>query len=157
MVGIIFLIVVLVFILLVASFFKLWLQARLTGAGITFIQLIGMWLRKTDAQTIVISRIIAVQAGLDLSVVELESHYLAGGHVNRVVNALIAAKRDNVDLNFTEAAMIDLEGRDVLAEVLACASQRADEGPHSGAEIDTEDVLTEDSDIGELRAGPDAY
>ncbi len=154
-VAIIVIIVVLVLVRMVLAFFKLWLQAKLTHADVTFIELIGMWLRKTDYKTIVLSKIMAVHAGLMLSTRELESHYLAGGHVDRVVNALIAAKRNNVDLNFTDAAMIDLEGRDVLAEVLACTSEGTAEGPLAVAEIETEDVSLEDSDIPELRAGPD--
>jgi uncharacterized protein YqfA (UPF0365 family) len=155
MVGIIFLLVVLVFILLLASFFRLWLQAKLTQADVKFIELIGMWLRKTDYRTIVLSKIAAVQAGLMLSTRELESHYLAGGHIPNVVRALIAAKRANIALDFNEAAAIDLLGRDVLAEVQACASEGAREGPRAEAGIETMDLSPKDSDIGNLRAGPD--
>ena len=154
-ISIIFLIVVLVFILLVASFFKLWLQAKLTNADIKFIELIGMYLRKTDYRKIVLSKITAVQAGLTLTTRDLESHYLAGGHISNVVRALIAAKRANITLDFNEAAAIDLFGRDVLAEVQACANEGKSEGPHAEAGIETVDLSQKNSDIGNLRAGPD--
>ena len=56
----------------------------------------------------------ATKAGLGMSINQLESHYLAGGNVDRVVNALIAAQRANIPLVFERAAAIDLAGRDVL-------------------------------------------
>lgn len=66
---------------------------------------------------IVTARISAVKAGLSVSVDELEAHYLAGGDVARVVNALISADKANIPLPFKRAAAIDLAGRDVLETV----------------------------------------
>ncbi|RMD66272.1 MAG: UPF0365 family protein, partial [Planctomycetota bacterium] len=79
-----------------AQFFNLWLQALLSGARVSFFDLIGMRLRKVNPQVIVISRIKAVKAGLHISTNDMEAHYLAGGRVPAVVNALIAADRARI-------------------------------------------------------------
>ena len=112
---VIFVVVSIVF--LVAKFFRLWLQAKLSRADVGFLELIGMSLRKVDAKAIVLSRITAVQAGLQISIQDLESHFLAGGRVPNVVRALIAANRANIPLTFKTATAIDLAGRDILEAV----------------------------------------
>jgi uncharacterized protein YqfA (UPF0365 family) len=76
-----------------------------------------MRLRRVPPSLIVKPRISAVKAGLNLSVDQLEAHYLAGGNVERVVNALISADKANIALNFSRAAAIDLAGRNVLEAV----------------------------------------
>ena len=110
-------IVGLVLFLLFVKFFRLWLQAKLSRADVKFSELIGMWLRKVDTKTIVLSKITAIQAGLSLSTRDLESHYLAGGRVPNVVRALVAANRANIDLTLKIATAIDLAGRDILEAV----------------------------------------
>ena len=110
---IVFMIILVVFI----SYIRLWLRAWLSQASVGWPQLIGMSLRKVSAATIVDSRIMAVKAGLNVSTNELETHYLAGGNVVRVVQALIAANKANIDLSFQQATAIDLAGRDVLDAV----------------------------------------
>ncbi len=119
-------IAVFVFLLLVLKYGGLWLQAKLSGADVSVAELIGMTLRKVNARTIVICRISAVHSGLSVSTRQLEVHYLAGGRVPNVVNALIAADRANIDLSFETAAAIDLAGRDVLAEVQAEAKDQVE-------------------------------
>jgi hypothetical protein len=114
---IIFLLVALVFKLIFLKFFRLWLQAKLSRADVKYIELIGMWLRKVDVRTIVLSKITAAQIGIMLTTRDLESHFLAGGNVANVVRAMILAKRKKIDLSWEEAATIDLEGGDVLREV----------------------------------------
>ena len=52
-----------------------------------------------------------------MSLAKLETHYLAGGNVDRVINALIAAQRSNIEMPFEKASAIDLAGRDVLQAV----------------------------------------
>ncbi len=101
----------------VITFFKLWLRAMLSGAKVGFGSLIGMTLRKVNPAVIVDSRIMAVKAGLEVSTNDVETHYLAGGNVVRVVQALIAANKANIDLSFQQATAIDLAGRDVLDAV----------------------------------------
>ncbi|HPU98408.1 MAG TPA: flotillin-like protein FloA, partial [Candidatus Hydrogenedentes bacterium] len=92
-------------------------RAWLSDASVSWLSLIGMSLRKVDPSVIVDSRIMAVKAGLNISTNELETHYLAGGNVTRVVQALIAANKANIELNFQQATAIDLAGRDVLEAV----------------------------------------
>ena len=115
--GVIAGILLLVFLVTFFAFFKMWLRARLSGAHVTYWSLIGMWLRRVNPSVIVDSRIMAVKAGLNISTDELETHYLAGGNVVRVVQALIAANKANIDLNWKRATAIDLAGRDVLDAV----------------------------------------
>ena len=121
---IIAIIVGLIFLVVFARFFRLWIQSVLTGAGITISDLIGMYLRKVHAGVITRTKIMAVQAGLDdietceLTTKKLEAHYLAGGNVPKVIQSLVAAnKAKTIDLDFRHAAAIDLAGRDVLEAV----------------------------------------
>ncbi len=112
-VGIVLLVVGVVFI----TFFRLWIRAWLSGAQVGLFSLVGMSLRKVNPGVIVDSRIMAVKAGLFISTNDLETHYLAGGKVLRVVQALIAATKANIDLSFKQATAIDLAGRDILDAV----------------------------------------
>ena len=109
------------FLLVMASvflaFFRMWIRAMLSGAGVSLLSLVGMSLRKVNPAIIVDSRIMAVKAGLHISTNELETHYLAGGNVVRVVQALIAASKANIKLSFQQCTAIDLAGRDVLDAV----------------------------------------
>ncbi len=112
-------IVALTMLLLVFNYGQLWFQAYWSKARVTFLELLGMSLRKVNARTIVQARIMAVQAGLgnEITPRRLEAHYLAGGDVPRVIRALIAAQRADLDLDFDRACAIDLAGRDVLDAV----------------------------------------
>jgi len=109
---------VLVFFFL--SYGKLWFQALMSQADVSFRSLVGMGFRKVRPDVIVRVKIMARQAGLDVSrktgitTELLEAHYLAGGDVMRVTNSIIAAQRANIDLDFDRAAAIDLAGRDVM-------------------------------------------
>lgn len=109
--------------ILVFKYGSLWLQARFSSADVTLASLIGMSLRKVNPATIVRVQVMARQAGLTISHARgmttslLEAHYLAGGDVNRVILAIIAANRAGIDLDFDRAAAIDLSGRD-LAEAV---------------------------------------
>ncbi len=106
-------------LLLVFNYGQLWFQAYWSKARVTFMELLGMSLRKVNARTIVQARIMATQAGLDSDITtrRLEAHSLAGGDVPRVIRALIAAQRADLDLDFDRACAIDLAGRDVLDAV----------------------------------------
>jgi uncharacterized protein YqfA (UPF0365 family) len=111
----------LIFIVIFANYISLWIQCKMTGAGISFPNLIMMTIRKVNASAIVRAKIMAVQAGITdqypLSTRDLESHYLAGGRVMNVIKALIAAHRASIDLDWQTAQAIDLAGRDVLEAV----------------------------------------
>ena len=109
--------------LVVFSYGKLWLQAFMSNARVSLLSLIGMSLRQVHARTIVEAKIMAMQAGVGtdpqtgITTRRLEAHYLAGGNVPRVIHAIIAAHRADIDLDFDRAAAIDLAGRDVLDAV----------------------------------------
>ena len=111
------LIICVVLFAIISKFFNLWLQARVSGAPVSFFDLIGMWFRKVTPKTIVIARIQAIKAGLSVTTNQLETHFLARGNVQRVVNALIAADRAKIDLPWDTACAIDLAGRDILEAV----------------------------------------
>lgn len=122
--GIIFLVIVLLG--MAAAFLtygKLWLQAYMSGAQVGLLSLVGMGFRQVRPSVIVTAKIMAAQAGLDInrrdgiSTQRLEAHYLAGGDVMRVINAIVAAQRAKINLDFDRAAAIDLAGRDVLDAV----------------------------------------
>lgn len=95
----------------------LWFNALVSGVHISLVQLILMRWRKVPPQIIVRNLIAAKKAGLDLNRNELEAHYLAGGHLNQVVQALISADKANMNLDFKTAAAIDLAGRNVFEAV----------------------------------------
>ncbi len=105
------------------SFGSVWLQAKMSSADVSMLSLVGMYFRQVRAQTIVNAKIMAAQSGLDIhsrngiTTQRLEAHYLAEGNVMNVLNALIAAHRAGIDLDFDKAAAIDLAGRDVLDAV----------------------------------------
>lgn len=110
--------VLLVFAFLFLRYFKLWLRSFVTRAKIGPIQLVFMSLRKVNPHVIVDVRIMGVQAGLtDVTPQGLEAHFLAGGNVRRVVQALIVSHRAKIELNWDTAAAIDLAGRNVLEAV----------------------------------------
>lgn len=135
---------VLIFMFIIAAFFKLWLQAKLSRAEVKFSELIGMWLRKVSTRTIVLSKITAVQAGLELSTRELESHFLAGGRVTNVVRALIAANRANIELTFNTATAIDLAGRDILEAVQTSVNPKVIDCPDPTKGRNTVDAVAQD-------------
>jgi len=133
-----------VILLVVAAFFRLWLQAKLSKADVTFLELIGMKLRKVELRSIVLSKITAIQAGLTVSTKELESHYLAGGRVPNVVRALIAANRANIELSFQTATAIDLAGRDILDAVQTSVNPKVIDCPEPAKGKDTVDAVAQD-------------
>jgi uncharacterized protein YqfA (UPF0365 family) len=119
----ILLIIGLVIAIVLFNYGKLWIQALMSNAHVSLLSLIGMSFRQVHARTIVEAKIMAMQAGVGtdpqtgITTRRLEAHYLAGGNVPRVIHALIAAHRADIDLDFDRAAAIDLAGRDVLDAV----------------------------------------
>jgi uncharacterized protein YqfA (UPF0365 family) len=95
----------------------LWFTALVSGVRISLLQLILMRWRKIPPSVIVQSMIASWKAGIRLERDDLEAHYLAGGRLQQVVNALISADKANMDLNFKTATAIDLAGRDVFQAV----------------------------------------
>ena len=111
----------------------LWIAAWASGAYVGLVTLIGMRLRRVPPSTIVNARISAVKAGLDISINDLEAHFLAGGNVVRVVNAMISADKANIPLPFKRAAAIDLAGRNVLEAVQMSVIPKVIETPRIAA------------------------
>jgi len=127
--------VFLVVILVVAYFFGIWLRARFNNAPVSFFELVGMKLRRVDVNQVVNARIKAVQAGLKVSIEELESHYLAGGNVMNVIEAYISASRAGISLDFGRACSIDLAGRDVKDAVQTSVLPKVIECPGGGRKV----------------------
>ena len=101
-------IVALVAFVVIISFINTWLKALLAGAPVSMLTLIAMRLRGVPYGMIVDSRIMAVKAGLDLTINQLEEHYLAEGHLIPTIQALIASDKAGMDLSWKQACAIDL-------------------------------------------------
>jgi uncharacterized protein YqfA (UPF0365 family) len=122
-------IAIIVLLFFVGSAISLWVQALVSGARVGLFTIVFMRFRKVPPKLIVTSKIMAVKAGLDFATDSLESHYLAGGNVSRVVQALIAADKANIELEFNRAGAIDLAGRDVLEAVQMSVNPKVIETP----------------------------
>jgi len=129
--------------IVIISFINVWIQARFSGAPVTFINLLSMKLRRVPITLVVQSRITAVKAGIPLTTDQLEAHYLAGGDVNQVVRALIAAEKANLNLGFNQAAAIDLathqSGKSVFEAVMTSVNPKVIDCPNpaSGKQLIT--------------------
>ena len=114
-----------------ARFFPvgLWISAMASGVRVRISILIGMRFRRIAPGDVVRPLIKATKAGLNVDINEMEAHMLAGGHLNRVVDALIAAQAANIDLSFENCRAIDLAGRDVLEAVKTSVNPKVIETP----------------------------
>lgn len=128
-------IIIVVLLILLFAFvpMRLWITALASGSHVGIGTLIGMRLRKVPPARIVLPLIQARKAGLQLNTNQLESHYMAGGHVDAVVNALIASSRAGMNIPFEMAAAIDLAGRDVLEAVRMSVNPKVIETPNISA------------------------
>ncbi len=136
--------ILLILLIVIGQFFKLWIQALFARANVTFGDLIGMSLRKVDPHVIVLSKIRAVQAGMDVTTRDCESHYLAGGRVPNVITALIAANRANIELSWKTATAIDLAGRDILDAVQTSVNPKVIDCPNPASGKSTIDAVAKD-------------
>ncbi|MCL2121202.1 MAG: flotillin-like protein FloA [Clostridiales bacterium] len=111
--------IVLIFFAILFSFIPLglWISALAANVKVGIFQLMGMRFRRVPPGLIVNCKIKSAKAGLEVSINLLEAHYLSGGNVDRVINALIAAERATIALKYEHAAAIDLAGRNVLEAV----------------------------------------
>lgn len=128
------LIIIVLIIIFLAIFFsfvplRLWFSAVASGAHVSIATLIGMRIRKVPPAGIVNPKIKATKAGIEISINKLEAHYLAGGNVDRVINALIAAQGAGIPLDVERACAIDLAGRDVLQAVQMSVNPKVIETP----------------------------
>ncbi len=130
-IPIIIIIAAIIFLSIFFSFVpvRLWISALAAGVRVKIFSLIGMRLRKIPPSRIVIPLIKATKGGLTVNQNELEAHYLAGGNVDKVTDALIAGQKAALALDFKKATAIDLAGRDVLQAVKMSVNPKVIETP----------------------------
>jgi uncharacterized protein YqfA (UPF0365 family) len=126
------------------NFIGLYVRAMVSGARVTFMDLIGMRIRNVNPTVIINSRIQAMRAGLRVSSSEMESHVLAGGNVMRVINAMIAANKANIDLPWNVATAIDLAGRNILEAVQTSVNPKVIDVPSTTLGQATIDGVAQD-------------
>src|SRR5882757_8883072 len=130
------------------NFFGLWLRARIANAPVSLGKMIGMRLRKVPVGLIVDNRITAVKAGIEIPSDPLEAHYLAGGDVNHVILALIAADKAGISLDFNRACAIDLAtkgtGKTVLEAVRTSINPKVIDAPSPNMGRSTIDGVAQD-------------
>lgn len=137
-------IILLIVFLFLFQYIGLWLQAWISGARVRFIDLVMMRFRKVKPKLIVENRITAKKAGIELSTAQLESHYLAGGHVTAVTRAVIAAGKAKIDLDWGVATAIDLAGRDILEAVRTSVNPKVIDCPSTESSRSTIDAVAKD-------------
>jgi uncharacterized protein YqfA (UPF0365 family) len=130
---IVLVVIIIVLVFFIGSALSLWIQALISGAHVNLLDIVFMRFRKVPPRLIVSAKIMAVKAGIKITTAELESHYLAGGNVMRVVQALIAADKANIALDFRRAAAIDLAGRNVLEAVQMSVNPKVIDTPRVAA------------------------
>jgi uncharacterized protein YqfA (UPF0365 family) len=139
---------ILVLVLVIATFFMTWLRAKLSGATVGFPTLIAMRLRRVPASLIVDARITAVKAGIEVSANDLEAHYLAEGNVIQTVQSIIAADKANIGLDWQRACAIDLAtkgtGKSVLEAVRTSINPKVIECPAADSGRATIDGVAKD-------------
>ncbi len=131
--GLLLLVIVVAAAVLYLVPLNLFIAAWASGARVSLMTLVAMRLRRVPPGTVITARISAVKAGLEISVNDLEAHYLAGGNVVRVVNALISADKASIPLSFKRAAAIDLAGRDIVEAVKMSVIPKVIETPRIAA------------------------
>lgn len=134
---------ILVMLIAMGAYGKLWFQAYMSGADVGLLSLVGMGFRQVNPRTIVSAKIMASQAGLNtsrqdgISTARLEAHFLAQGNVPAVIQAIIAAHRAGIDLDFDRAVAIDLAGRDVVDAVRTSVHPRVIDCPDPRSGMNT--------------------
>jgi uncharacterized protein YqfA (UPF0365 family) len=149
LIGIIVAVVILLIILgIFFSFLSVWLRARLAGAKVSLPTLVAMRLRQVPYGLVVDARITARKAGIDISVDDVEAHYLAGGNVIPTVQALIAAQKAGIVLNWQRACAIDLatkgSGKSVVEAVRTSVDPKVIDCPNAEQGRTTIDGVAKD-------------
>jgi uncharacterized protein YqfA (UPF0365 family) len=134
--------------ILVLNFGMIYIRALFSGAKVTFTELVALRLRSVPVGMVVDGRITAVKSGLPLTIDDLSTHYLAGGNVQMVVLALIAAKKASINLPFDRACAIDLAtkgtGKTVLEAVKTSVNPKVIDCPAPSAGKTTIDAVAKD-------------
>ncbi len=133
---------------IIVSFFSVWLRARLAGAPVSMVNLIAMRLRQVPYSLVTDARITARKAGIDISIDEIEAHFLAGGNVIPTVQALIAAEKAGIALNWNGACAIDLatkgSGKSVVEAVRTSVDPKVIDCPNPEGGRTTIDGVAKD-------------
>ena len=137
-------IILLIIVALAFQYIGLYLQAWVSGAKVGFVDLVMMRFRKVNANSVVINRISAKKAGIEVSTDQLEAHYLAGGQITNVVRAMIAADKARINLQWETATAIDLAGRDILEAVRTSVDPKVIDCPSTGGSKRTIDAVAGD-------------
>jgi uncharacterized protein YqfA (UPF0365 family) len=141
-------IAILVFVGVVLSFFSVWLRAWLAGAYVGIVTLVAMRLRQVPYGLVVDARITAKKAGIEISIDDIEAHFLAGGNVVPTVQALIAAQKAGIELSWNRACAIDLatkgSGKSVVEAVRTSVDPKVIDCPNPEAGRNTIDGVAKD-------------
>ncbi len=137
-------IIALILLAVIWNFINIYIRALVSGARVSLVDLIGMRLRGINPSAIVDARIQAVRAGLAVETAQMESHVLARGNVQRVVNAMIAASKANIELGWNTATAIDLAGRDILDAVQTSVNPKVIDVPNPDLGRVTIDAVSRD-------------
>ncbi len=137
----------------------LWIRAMSSGVKIKVGTLVGMRLRRISPHRLIDALIMVRKAGLDITIDQLEKHFLAGGNIERVAKAMISAQQANIDMTFEEACAVDLAGRDVLQAVQMSVTPKVIETPpiaavaKDGIELRAKARVTVRTDVTRLVGG----
>lgn len=136
--------ILLIALAVLGRFVGIWIQSIVSGAPVGLLDLFMMRLRKVQPSVIVLNRISAKKAGLELGTAPLEAHFLAGGNIERVVRAMIAADKAKIDLPWDRATAIDLAGRDILEAVRTSVDPKVIDCPSTTSARNTIDAVAGD-------------
>jgi uncharacterized protein YqfA (UPF0365 family) len=127
---------IVVFLALIAFFVFLyyfpigmWIRTIAAGVPLGIVSLVRMRLIGIPPSVIVTNYVRARKAGLDLTVDQMQSHFLAGGNVENVTLAMITAQRAQIPLAWQRAAAIDLAGRNVVEALQTSVNPKVIETP----------------------------
>jgi len=141
---------------LLINFFSIWLRALFAGAKVSYTELIALKLRSVPVGLVVNVRITAIKSGLPLSIDDLSTHFLAGGNIEMVVQALIAARKANIHLDFDSACAIDLAtkgtGKSVIEAVRTSVNPMVIDCPNPNVSKGTIDAVSKDGIVIKVRA-----
>jgi uncharacterized protein YqfA (UPF0365 family) len=146
----------LVFLIWAANFFSIWLRAMASGASVGVVELVALRLRSVPVGVVVDTRITAVKSGIPLTIDDLSTHYLAGGNIEMVVLALIAARKAGIHLDFDRACAIDLAtkgtGKTVLEAVKTSVNPKVIDCPAASSGKSTIDAVAKDGIVIKAKA-----
>src|SRR5437762_9336223 len=153
--GVLGVLLLIVFVVLI-NFFSVWIRALFSGARVTFTELVALRLRNVPVGLVVDNRITAVKSGLDVTIDDLSTHYLAGGSIEMVVLALIAAQKAGIHLEFDRACAIDLAtkgtGKTVLEAVKTSINPKVIDCPNPASGRTTIDGVAKDGIVVKAKA-----